>query len=182
MIQQLKHNYKKIPAPVRLFFMKAMLIALVWNFVNHFFLYESLNNFLTNHVGQSASAVLNRFSGMKGFFSVFNGTKSQIYREGNKVMFIANGCNALNLMVLYVGFIICIPSTVIRKLYYILIGVVCIDLLNIFRTYLLAYLKEYYNAYFNFAHHYVFTILVYTAIILMWLVFTRKTRLLYATV
>jgi len=119
---------------------------------------------------------------MKGFSSVFNGTKSQIYREGIKVMFIANGCNALNLMALYVGFIICIPSSLIRKLYYILIGVVCIDLLNIFRTYLLAYLKEYYNAYFNFAHHYVFTILVYSAIILMWLVFTRKTRLLYATV
>ena len=181
-MEQLKNKYKKIPEPVRLFFIKAMLLAVVWSFAYRLFLQESLNNFLTNHVGQCTAAVLNRYSGLKGFSSVFDGTKSQIYHEGIKVMFISNGCNALNLMVLYVGLIICIPSKLIRKLYYILIGVVCIDLLNIFRGCILACLKEYYAVYFDFAHHYIFTIVVYTAIILMWLLFTRKSRFRYAIV
>lgn len=182
MIEKLKYNYKRIPEPIRSFCIKAILIAFVWNFFYIFFFYESLNRFMTSHVGQSTAYMLNRYYGINGIISVFNGHNSQIYHEGIKVMMISNSCNALKLMMLYVGFIICIPSTLIRKMYYILIGVVCIDVLNIFRDCLLAGLKEYYNVYFDFAHHYIFTILMYSIIILMWFLFTRKTKLTYATV
>ena len=195
MIAQLKENYRKIPEPVRLFLAKALLIAALWNLVYILFLSRYLDQYLTIHVGQSTAAVLNRYSGIQGFSSVY-GNYSKISREGllvtqpgsqivlnqDKVMNIANSCNALQLMVLYIGFIICIPAKLARKLYYIPIGVFCIDIANITRTTALAILKVKYAVYFDFAHHYIFTMVVYSAIILMWLIFTRKSRLRYAIV
>ena len=195
MLRQLKNNYQKIPEPVRLFLTKAILIAAVWNLVYILFLSKYLDQYLTIHVGQSTASILNHYSGIKGFSSVYgdytklsrdgilvNQPGSQIKLNNDQVMNIANSCNALQLMVLYIGFIICIPAKLIRKLYYIPIGVVCIDIANIFRTSILAFLKVNYALYFDFAHHYIFTIVVYTAIILMWLLFTRKSRFRYAIV
>jgi len=195
MLRQLKHNYQKIPEPVRLFLTKAILIAAVWNLVYILFLSKYLDQYLTIHVGQSTAAILNRYSGIKGFSAVYGDyTKlsrdgilvtqpgSQIKLNNDQLMNIANSCNALQLMVLYIGFIVCIPAKQVRKLYYIPIGVVCIDIANIFRTSVLAFLKVNYAIYFDFAHHYIFTIVVYTAIILMWLLFTRKSRFRYAIV
>ena len=195
MIEQLKVNYQKIPESVRLFLTKALLLAAAWNLVYILLLSKYLDKYLTIHVGQSTAAVLNRYSGIQGFSAVY-GNYSKISRDGllvnqpgsqillnqDIVMNIANSCNALQLMVLYIGFIICIPAKLVRKLYYIPIGVVCIDIANITRTSILALLKVKYAVYFDFAHHYIFTMVVYSAIILMWLLFTRKSRLRYALV
>ena len=195
MIKRLKDNYKKIPEPVRLFLTKALLIAAIWNLVYVLFLSKYLDQYLTIHVGESTAAILNRYSPIKGFSSVY-GVYSKISRDGimlhqpgSKIMLngqmvinIANSCNALQLMVLYIGFIVCIPAKLIRKLYYIPLGVLSIDLANIFRTSILAILKVRYEVYFDFAHHYIFTIIVYSVIILMWLMFTRKSRFRYAMV
>lgn len=102
---------------------------------------------------------------------------SAIYHNGYKVLDIAQACNGLELLVLYIGFIVCMPSNIKRKLLYIGIGILLLDSVNILRCVGLIYLREYFHAYFEFAHHYIFKIMIYTATFLIWVRFSRKIQL-----
>ncbi|SFZ90498.1 exosortase/archaeosortase family protein [Flaviramulus basaltis] len=183
----------EIPLPIRLFLGKALLFFIVWKLVYGLFLSDSkiLDHPLTTHVGEASVFVLNNLGDMSGFSSkkevstfvddggdlLVKEQASQIYHNDKLVLFIADVCNGLELMVLYIGFIVCMPSKFWRKTLYIIIGVILIDLINILRCTGLIYLREYFHAYFEFAHHYLFKATVYTATFLMWMFYSRKIHL-----
>ena len=178
---------KDIPLPIRLFLGKALLFFIVWKVVYSFFLYDSkfLDYPLTTHVAEASSVFLNNSMLLSGFTTqrVFTEDNSliieasEIYHNDNLVLLIADACNGLELMVLYIGFIVCMPSKFWRKIIYILLGVLFIDIINILRCSGLIYLREYFHAYFDFAHHYLFKAVVYAATFLMWMVYSRKISL-----
>ena len=182
----------KIPLQVRLFLGKALLFFIVWKIVYGLFLSDSkiLDHPLTTHVGEASVVVLNNLGDMSGFTStrkvstfvdggelLVEEQASQIYHNDKLVLYIADVCNGLELMVLYIGFIVCMPSRFWRKVLYIIIGVILIDLINILRCTGLIYLREYFHAYFEFAHHYLFKATVYATTFLMWMVYSRKIHL-----
>lgn len=177
-----------IPLTIRLFLGKALLFFIVWKLIYNFLLYDSkyLDQPLTIHVGQVSAKFINNLGSMSGFTAkveasnyVYEGGIIEdqtvaIYHNDKIVLYIANVCNGLELMVLYIGFIVCMPSSFWRKAKYIIIGVLIIDLVNILRCTGLIYLREYYHIYFEFAHHYLFKAIVYTTTVIMWYVFSRK--------
>ncbi len=181
----------KIPLPIRLFLGKAFLFFVVWQIVYSVFLYDSqfIDRILTNHVGEYSAKLLNNLGAMSGFTaknekwdSIYAGETlknevSAIYHNNNKVLYIANACNGLTLMVLYIGFIVCMPSKFWRKVIYIILGVIILDSINILRCVGLIYLREYFQAYFQFAHHYLFKIMVYGATFAIWSFYSRKINL-----
>tara|TARA_R110000868_G_scaffold3388_10_gene21924 strand:- start:493 stop:1083 length:591 start_codon:yes stop_codon:yes gene_type:complete len=181
--KSLKNN---IPLPIRLFLGKALLFFIIWKLIYNVFLFDSkyLDQPLTNHVGNASVQILNSLGTMSGFVAkrensnynegVAEGNVLAIYHNNNRVLYIANVCNGLELMVLYIGFIVCMPSALWRKILYIVIGAVLLDIINILRCVGLIYLREYFHVYFQFAHHYLFNAIVYTATILMWMVYARK--------
>ena len=180
-----------IPLPIRLFLGKALLFFIVWKLVYGLFLADSriLDRPLTTHVGEASVLVLNSLGDMSGFTSkkeistyieedeLVTGEASKIYHNNKLVLYIADVCNGLELMILYIGFIVCMPSKFWRKVLYVIIGVIIIDIINIFRCTGLIYLSEYFHAYFDFAHHYLFKATVYTATFLMWMFYSRKIHL-----
>lgn len=180
-----------IPKPIRLFLGKAFLLFIVWKIIYNIFLYDSryLDHPLTTNVADVSVYVLNNLGDMSGFTSVrkidkypFQGTKAEyeisaIYHHDNVILHIANVCNGLELMVLYVGFIICMPALFWRKIKYIILGLITLHLINIIRCVGLIYLREYYHQYFDFAHHYLFNAMVYTGTLLIWMLFSRKINL-----
>jgi len=180
-----------IPLPIRLFLGKAVLLFVLWKLVYTFFLSDIrlLDQPLTEHVGEASVFVLNGLGDMSGFSAknevstyiegagLVTQKASQIYHYDRLVLHIADICNALELMILYIGFIVCMPSGFWRKVFYIIIGVILIDIINILRCVGLIYLREYYHAYFDFAHHYLFKATVYTATFLMWMFYARKISL-----
>lgn len=181
----------QIPLPVRLFLGKALLFYVVWEILYSLFIYDSVfpQQFLTSHVGKYSVSLLNHLGDMSGFTSnnvilnsVYSGDVieefySEIYHNNRKVLNIANACNGLELMVLYIGFIVCIPSKFWRKVKYIVIGLIIIDLINILRCVGLIYLNEYYQTYFDLAHHYLFKAVIYATTFLIWWIFARKITL-----
>lgn len=183
----LKSLKKDIPLPIRLFLGKALLFFIVWKIIYSLFLYDSkvLDYPLTKHVGEASTLFLNNSFFLSGFTtervliseesSIIE--SSEIYHNGNLVLYIADACNGLELMVLYIGFIICMPSKFWRKILYIILGILFIDLINILRCSGLIYLREYFHAYFDFAHHYLFKAIVYGATFIMWMVYSRKISL-----
>ena len=170
-----------IPLPIRLFLGKALLFFILWKIVYGLFLYNTLNPPLTTHVAKASVVLLNNSGFMSGFTTnkliTGGGEASEIYHDDKLVLFIADQCNALELMVLYIGFIICMPSGFWRKTKYILIGLLLIDIINILRCSGLIYLREYFHQYFEFAHHYLFKALVYGATFIMWIKYSRKISL-----
>lgn len=184
-------SLKKIPLPIRLFLGKALLLFIIWKIIYTGFLYDSkyLDHPLTTHVAVASTYVLNNLGSMDGFSSKRENTSftyesgksiheiSTIYHYDEKVLYIANACNGLEVMILYIGFIICMPSSFWRKVLYIILGVIILDLINILRCVGLIYLQEYFHAYFEFAHHYLFKAIVYTATLLIWMFYSRKIHL-----
>ena len=183
----LKSLKKDIPLPIRLFLGKALLFFIVWKIIYSFFLYDSkvLDYPLTTHVAEASTLFLNNSFFLSGFTTerVLISEESpviessEIYHNGSLVLYIADACNGLELMVLYIGFIVCMPSKFWRKTLYIILGILFIDIINILRCAGLIYLREYFHAYFDFAHHYLFKAIVYAATFIMWMVYSRKISL-----
>lgn len=103
-----------------------------------------------------------------------------IYIHDWNVVSIEDGCNGLELMVLYIGFIVCMPATLKRKVIFGIIGPLLIYVVNVLRCAGVAYIIIYYPKFADFAHHYVFTFVVYGFIIGMWLIFSKKLNLEHA--
>ncbi|WP_158848422.1 exosortase/archaeosortase family protein [Algibacter sp. L1A34] len=191
----LKSILKDIPLPIRLFLGKALLLFIIWKVIYSGFMYDSqyLDHPLTTHVAEASASLLNNI-GMSGFTSkrekttiVFEGAGtishlSAIYHDDYKTLNIANACNGLEIFVLYIGFIICMPSTFWRKTKYIVLGILILDAINILRCVGLIYLIEYFEVYFDFAHHYLFKAMVYTTTLIIWGYFARKIHLKNETV
>ncbi|WJJ96097.1 exosortase/archaeosortase family protein [Algibacter luteus] len=187
-ITKLKALINDIPLPIRLFLGKALLFFVVWKIIYGVFLYDSkvLDHPLTIHVGEATVKLLNIATPMSGFTSkreiktsTYFGKVSQeeaslIYHKGKEVIYIVDRCNGLELIVLYIGFIVCMPSKFWRKVLYVIIGVIILDITNILRCSGLIFLHENYHGYFEFAHHYLAKASIYTATFIIWMVYSRN--------
>jgi exosortase/archaeosortase len=58
---------------------------------------------------------------------------SSVFIDGNELVYIGPACNGMVLMALFAGFIIAFPGPTIKKLYFIPLGIVIINLLNVLR-------------------------------------------------
>ncbi len=190
----LLNNY--FPLTVRLILGKALLFFLVWKFIFIFFLRESkiIDYPLTTHVGEYSIKFLNSFGFPSDFIinrelrkSIRNGKTSeyevsQVYYNNKKVVYVADGCNALELMVGYIGFIFCLPSRFKRKARYIILGLITIQSLNIVRIAGLIYVNKFHQVHFDFVHLYLFKGVVYSATLGMWMLYLRKVQIKRETI
>ena len=180
--------FQQIPFQIRRFIGIALGLAIAWKLIYLVFFLRArlIDRHLTNHVGKASAYLLNHFSGFNDFSavpaidsSIMEGKIQvtpvcKILHHNLKVLHIADGCNGLELMVLYTGFILCFQESVLRKIRYIIFGCIFIDGMNILRCSLLGFIKEYYHPYFNFSHHFVFKIIIYSVIVCLWVQYTQK--------
>jgi exosortase family protein XrtF len=185
------HTWKQMPKPVRSFLLKGCVVFIVWKSLYLFFLLPNrvLDGPLTYAVGKGTISSLNfithshNFSAEKGVIEhMENGgiriePVVKIDVQNRMALSIADVCNGLELIVLYLGFVVCFPSGISRKLVFAGTGVVLIYICNVLRCSSLVLIYLHYPAYLYFSHHYVFTFLVYAFIFYLWYVFTKKPAL-----
>lgn len=87
---------------------------------------------------------------------------------------VGRGCNALELFVLFAGFIIAFPGSVKHKFWFIPVGLVLIHFLNVIRVAALAMIQFKAPEYLDFNHRYTFTFIVYGVIFLFWVIWVKK--------
>ena len=145
MIRNVSSVWKQIPKTVRVFFGRALVLFVGWKAIYLIFLLPGrvLDGPLTYSVGVLTTKTLNAFSPTHSFSVIsaldtpyFEGSRiyvhqMQIYEHHDKTLAISDECNALEILVLYAGFIICFPSPTGRKVRFILMGFALIYLLNI---------------------------------------------------
>lgn len=107
-------------------------------------------------------------------YTVFTGADRLIGVDGTGGLWIGDNCNGIALFALFTGFIIAYPGNWKKKVLYITLGIVLIELLNVARVVLLAILDTYSRAWTEFNHTYTFTIVIYGCIFFLWMLWTNK--------
>jgi exosortase/archaeosortase family protein len=180
-------RFKQIPEPVKKFLLKATIFFVAWKAVYLLFLLPGriLDKPLTHLIGEGTASTLSLFNRSGDYYAI-----STIHPKGpygnqgiepvmavrsgqSNLLDIADVCNGLELLVLYAGLILCLPATRIRKLAYIIGGIIGIEILNILRCVglILVYLHK--PQWLDFSHHYLFTFVVYAFIFWLWYLFSR---------
>lgn len=187
-LKSIYNDLGKIPKPILNASLKALFLFLLWKAIYLLLLLPTrmLDKPLTDAVGNQTVKVLNLVHGTQGFVAksivsenLFEGQlviseASVIFFNVKRVMGIADPCNGLELIVLYVGFILIMPAKLKRKFLYVVFGVLLIYLLNVLRCAALATIQIYVKHFFVFAHHYLFKIIIYAAIFMLWVFFSRN--------
>lgn len=180
-------QWAKLPSQVRQFLIRCAFLFLIFETYNFGFeaKHKWLNIPLTNAVASHTVKLLNFLNpsytyGNKEVISldITEGVQvfthaSLILRQNTKVLYIADSCNGLEMQALFLGFILAIPSYWKRKLFFTLIGPFLIFYVNVLRCAGLVELRLFYPFHFDFAHHYLFKIIIYSFVFLLWYLFVQ---------
>ncbi len=101
-----------------------------------------------------------------------NNTVSLIY-DNTIIAYIAEGCNAMSIQILFIAFIIAFARKWKPTLLYIFYGVVFIYVMNIVRIALFVMLLHRYPQYNSFLHDIFFPAIIYGSVFLLWMNWVR---------
>ncbi|MGQ0829531.1 MAG: exosortase X [Bacteroidota bacterium] len=107
-------------------------------------------------------------------YTVFTGVERVIGIDGTGGLWIGDNCNGITLFALFAGFIIAYKGRAKQKLFYIILGILSLELLNVFRIVGLAILDTQSRAWTEFNHTYTFNIIIYAYIFLLWMMWVNK--------
>tara|TARA_B100000029_G_scaffold144282_3_gene139504 strand:- start:19258 stop:19812 length:555 start_codon:yes stop_codon:yes gene_type:complete len=91
---------------------------------------------------------------------------------GEKGVEIQNGCNGLNLLGLYGGFIIAYPGPWTKRSLFLMIGLFVLFIANILRIAFFAVFNANLPQYFDIAHNYSSYVFFYPIVLLFWYLWT----------
>jgi exosortase/archaeosortase family protein len=89
---------------------------------------------------------------------------------GTSGVIIINGCNGLEAIGLFIGFVMAYPGDRLKRALFLPTGILVIYLVNILRVGVLVLLQSYYPASFDFAHDYSTSAIFYLAIFGLWVI------------
>lgn len=97
-------------------------------------------------------------------------TFHSLWLDDKYAISIEEGCNGLNIMILFTSFVIAFGGKWLHMLIFIPLGWIFIHLANLARLFLLSFLNvsQDSQAAFHFFHKYGFTAILYLAILLLW--------------
>lgn len=93
------------------------------------------------------------------------------------VINVYEGCNGINVMIVFLAFIIALPDTLKKTILYLVGGLFIVYLVNIIRVLFLYYAALYIKEYFYYFHKYIFTGLLYVIVFILWYGWIRISRL-----
>jgi len=162
------------------FFLKLFALVIIWECGYCFILQPARvpDKQLTNIITSGVTKCMNLFSPSSSTYTWVRYAGKEydadyIYKNGKAAFIIADTCNGLSLMAIYVGFIILMPYPIKRKIVFAVSGVIVLTIANIIRCGLLYWIYRRHPGMFEFNHHYLFTILMYLLIFYGWILFTK---------
>jgi len=147
-----------------------------------FFLYErfilpwgKVDNWLMENIALWTTRLLNLL-GFNPELVASGNTANLIFINGigTPAVRVESGCDGLDLMVLFLIFIVVFPGKQKGKLWFIPACILAIHLINIIRITILAIINNYDQALMQFNHKYTFTVVVYLFIFVLWYVWITK--------
>lgn len=131
----------------------------------------------TSWVANQSAALIQYFFGdvITTLQSTVNPTVLLI-ENGKSILRVYEGCNGLNVMIVFVAFIMAFGGLDKRGILFCLVGCVLIHLANLGRVTLLFVVAKNYQSYFYFVHKYLFTAILYVIVFALWWVWVAKIK------
>ena len=177
LIKPLKTKFDTIPRPVRLFLLRVIILFIVWKLLYHTILLPTqIPDAWLTHFSAKGASILTGWIYPANYITIIpvDNIAERLFVDGKRSIGVAHNCNALELYVLYIGYIICRPAPIRRRLLFIAMGIALIYLLNIVRIAGLGWLYLEHPFIIDFAHKYAFKAVVYITIYLLWNEYSKQ--------
>ncbi len=155
-----------IKNPMYLFIIKALLLYIGWDFLYNGYLN---NTYFAEQLSWAGLMPSIYFMDLLGYDADYSTTYKAMLVNKFPVIYMANACNGLDFMGVFVCFVLAYPATIKAKTWFLPVGLLAIHLLNIMRIILLSLNVLYWQETFDFNHKYTFIVAVYGLIFLLWI-------------
>lgn len=161
--------------PVTLFLIKAFGLFTIWYLVYELWLHPAgwFDTLIIDNIIY-LSAKLLTFLGYALIQGLGGENMRTIGIDGTHGLWVGDACNGITLFALFAGFVIAYPGPVKRKLWFIPAGLIAIHLFNVLRVAALSIIDYHTPEYLNFNHTYTFTIIVYSFVFALWILWANK--------
>jgi exosortase family protein XrtF len=99
---------------------------------------------------------------------------TQVIHENRSVLAIYEGCNGINIMIIFVAFLVAFGPIGKPLWLFMIVGALLIHLMNLARIVLLFWVVLYLPGFTYFMHKYLFTAILFVGVFLLWIVWVRK--------
>lgn len=96
-----------------------------------------------------------------------------ILYQGKAIVAVYEGCNGINVMIIFITFLIAFGPRTKALLWFIPAGILILHVMNLFRIGLLFLVALYRPSYLYFSHKYLFTAFLYGVVLILWLIWVR---------
>jgi exosortase family protein XrtF len=162
-------------SPPALFLLKALLLYILWYLLYEFWIhpYTDIDLLVIDNIIYLSEVSLN-FIGFDIIPDVYDSSFRTIGLDGTHGVWIGDSCNGITIFALFSGFIMAYPGLIKTKMWYILLGILTIHLLNIIRIMALTIILLYTPESLDFNHTYTFTTIMYVYIFYLWYLWSNN--------
>lgn len=164
-------NFSFLKNPVVRFLVIVFTLFILWYLVYNLWLHpaERLDLFVIDMTVSMCKWVLELLG-----YAVYTGADRLIGIDGSSGLWIGDNCNGIILFSLFSWFIVAYKGKIKYKLFFIPLGVLSIELLNVLRVVVLAILDTHSRSWTEFNHTYTFTIIIYGYIFFLWMLWVNR--------
>jgi exosortase family protein XrtF len=101
-------------------------------------------------------------------------TTTELIFESKSILAIYEGCNGVNVMIIFVAFLIAFGPISKTLWWFIPLGLAILHVMNLLRIALLFWVALYLPDFMYFTHKYLFTAILYVVVFLLWVVWVKK--------
>lgn len=156
--------------PTILFLGKFLLIYLLGNFLYGLFVssFRPQPDPITDNVSRQTVAILNCAG--EHVSSVLDTAKPTVHigGEGRWIISIYEGCNGINIMIIFIAFIVAFGPIDKSISWFVPLGLSIIHVSNLLRLLLLYWVSIRLPQYLYFTHKYFFTAAIYLVVLILW--------------
>jgi exosortase family protein XrtF len=102
--------------------------------------------------------------------------RALITHDHHTVISVFEGCNGINVMIVFVAFLISFGPITRKLVWFIPAGILIIHLANLARIYFLFLVSLYQPSYLYFIHKYFFTAALYVIVFALWFIWLRLNK------
>ena len=152
------------------FCVTVILLLVFFNYADYYVFRQSeTHQILIDFLGKT-SVFVYRFLGYD-----YRYVNSEIFEGNDPLLMIGFTCDGLSFMTMFLAFVLAYPiQKPLRKIWFILFGIVVIHLLNTIRVLLLIMNVQVSYSTFDFNHKYTFIVIVYGIVLWMWMIWAKR--------
>lgn len=135
--------------------------------------YPQVDSF-TISIAEQVASILSLFGQSFSAFPELKSANVALWLNNEVVVYVFEGCNGINVMIVYISFLVAYKSSVNKFLLFFLGGLLLIYVLNLMRVGLLAEVALFYPEHLYFFHKYLFTGFIYAVVFVLWYYWVKK--------